>query len=257
MTFFCPSCSKQIVHNNVAWSRCDTCHAMVFPQTSDLKVIVAHESENIAARIGFIVAETGLWPMHAPNGAIAMHLLEKKHPHAAVLDVALPEVMSFQIIERIRSRKEFNGIKVILIASVFNHTAYKRRPTSLYGADDYVEQHHVHDLLPEKLCALLQIPAPSSHEKFKAIDGPDTRNELNRSERILTLARSIAADVALYHQQELSKLSKGERDERLDVAIDEGRRLLADMVGGQAAVQGDPIAEALAAIVAELRGGTA
>ena len=47
---------------------------------------------------------------------------------------------------------------VILIASVFNKTAYKRTPHSLYGADDYVEQHHIPDMLPVKLARLIGLP---------------------------------------------------------------------------------------------------
>ena len=50
---------------------------------------------------------------------------------------------------RTRSSKRPSGARrrhgVVLVASIYNRTGYKRRPTSLYGADDYVEQHHIPD----------------------------------------------------------------------------------------------------------------
>ncbi len=47
---------------------------------------------------------------------------------------------------------------MVLVASVYNRTGYKRRPTSLYGADDYVEQHHIPDALVGKLERLIGAP---------------------------------------------------------------------------------------------------
>ena len=257
MTIPCPSCDTQVSVDDSAWARCEGCRAMVFPRTNGLPVVVAHASERIAARLGVIVAETGLQPLHAPHGAAAMQLIELKHPVAAVLDVGLPEVMSFQIIERVRARPELSRTKVVLVASVFNRTAYKRRPTSLYGADDYVEQHHVHDLLPRKLCALLSLPAPSGDGSSGVIGSADTREDLGFGERVRALSRSIAADVALYHPDEVARRLRGESSQVLDKALDEGRRLLVEMVGALRVGSGDPLGEAFDSLVAELRGGSA
>ena len=48
-------------------------------------------------------------------------------------------------------RRRAPTTRVVLVASIYNRTGYKRRPTSLYGADDYVEQHHIPDALVGKL----------------------------------------------------------------------------------------------------------
>ena len=57
--------------------------------------------------------------------------------------------------ERLRGKPSLSDTGIILIASVFQHTRYKRAPTSLYGADDYVEKHHIRDRLLEKITRLL------------------------------------------------------------------------------------------------------
>src|SRR5205807_6370680 len=90
------------------------------------------------------------------EGRQASAALARK-PSALVLDVALPDVHAFELVEEAHNKAP--EIRVVLVASVYNRTGYKRRPTSLYGADDYVEQHHIPDSLLVKLERLIG-PAP-------------------------------------------------------------------------------------------------
>jgi len=76
-------------------------------------------------------------------------------PQVVLLDVALPGLPAFEICERLRGTPALAGTGIILIASVFQQTRYKRAPTSLYGADDYIEKHHIPDWLPGKVARLL------------------------------------------------------------------------------------------------------
>ena len=95
--------------------------------------------------------------MHAVGeGRAALAALERR-PAALVLDVALPAVHAYEIVEEVKRRAP--DTRVVLVASIYNRTGYKRRPTSLYGADDYVEQHHIPDALLVKLERLIG-PAP-------------------------------------------------------------------------------------------------
>jgi len=53
--------------------------------------------------------------------------------------------------------------KVVLVSAIYDKTRYKRAPSSLYGADDYIERHHIHDGLIPKLKKMLGIEnSPSS-----------------------------------------------------------------------------------------------
>jgi DNA-binding response OmpR family regulator len=256
VSIVCPTCGEGLAPSAGAWTRCGSCRSLVFEPESGPEVIVAHESEPLALRITGVLSHEGFRPLHAPRGDAALRMLDTQRPRAAVLDVGLSDVMSFQLIERIRASAEFAKIPVILVASVFNRTAYKRRPTSLYGADDYVEQHHVHDLLPEKLRRLMQLPA-SSQSGAGAVEqvlAQDTRPELCGAERLRALAHSIVADIALYNQEEIDRASRGESSERLRPMLEEGRLLLADMARGQAQASFDYIGQAFEALVADVRG---
>src|SRR5690606_33684975 len=75
---------------------------------------------------------------------------------AMVLDVALPGTLAcYELIQLAKTGLPQPISAVVLVASVFRRTSYKRRPTSLYGADDYVELHRLGDQLPGKLWYLL------------------------------------------------------------------------------------------------------
>ena len=97
---------------------------------------------------------------HAGGAALA------QAPSALVLDVAVGGRLAYEVVEEARKHA---STRVVLIASIYNRTGYKRRPTSLYGADDYVEQHHIPDALVPKLSSIgdppAPVPAPPPHQE--------------------------------------------------------------------------------------------
>ena len=230
---------------------------MLFRPNGGPRVIVAHECETIAQQIGVVLLDAGFAPLRAQYGSQALGLLDRFQPVALVVDVALSDVMSFQLIDHLRRKEELRGVKVVLVASVFNKVAYKRRPTTLYGADDYVEQHHIPDMLPRKLCRLLGMGEPgdgTAHlERCQSIHDGEVRTDLSGSERVRALARSIVADIALYNEAELGKCMQQGNLGPLESALAEGRRLLAEMSPAGDLPAGDPIMEAFEALVEEMR----
>jgi CheY-like chemotaxis protein len=118
------------------------------------RVVVAHEADDIRDAALRVVRELGLEGVGVADGDSARALVLSTPPPAAlVVDVGLPRVLAYQLVDEVRAVGAKIGI--ILVASVYSRTAYKRRPASLHGADDYVEQHHVPDQLGEKLLRVL------------------------------------------------------------------------------------------------------
>jgi response regulator RpfG family c-di-GMP phosphodiesterase len=64
-------------------------------------------------------------------------------------------MFGFELCDIIKKSPLLKGIGVILIASIYDKTRYKRAPQSLYGADDYIERHHIEDELLIKVQRLL------------------------------------------------------------------------------------------------------
>ena len=124
-------------------------------------VLVAHDSDAVRDSIASVLHEAGYAVDSAGDGNEALKKAVENRPQAMVLDVGLPGIYGFELCERLKGSGETNGIKIILLSSVYDMKRYKRTPVSLYGADDYIEKHHIPDFLPEKLQKLL---SPSSDD---------------------------------------------------------------------------------------------
>jgi len=82
----------------------------------------------------------------------------------------------------------------------------------------------------------------------RILDG-EARTDLFGGERVVALARSIVADIALYHEGEV----RG-GDGSLTEELAEGRRLLLEMVDADELGDVDPIGSAFAEVVRALEG---
>ncbi len=188
-------------------------------------------------------------------------------PAALVVDVALPDVLGYELCEEV-NRQQLST-KVILIASVYSKTAYKRRPSSLYGASDYVEQHHIVDQLADKLGHVLRrgdlgalevarrrrLSATGEHKALKIREAGEARlafrykNRAEAMERAKGLARLLVADLALYCGEAIESWraagGTGELPAELAADVEEGRRLYQLRVPPEIAGERDFFDEAL------------
>jgi predicted Zn finger-like uncharacterized protein len=118
-------------------------------------VLVAHDSAVVRDTICGVVLDAGFEADTAADGVEALRKAVENKPRAIVLDVGLPGIYGFELCERLKGSRETTDIKIILLSSVYDMRRYKRTPVSLYGADDYIEKHHIPDFLPAKLQKLI------------------------------------------------------------------------------------------------------
>ena len=256
----CPLCHVPSAPLETDVARCSACDGLLFRPTEGPRVLVAYDHDAMAEQIGRELQRTGFSVTRVKDGTQALRALDELAPDALVLDVGLSGAMTFDVIQAVRQRRRLAASKVVLVSSVYNKAAYKRRPTNLYGADDYVEQHHVHDMLPEKICSLLGISAlvsdstPTQTPERIVAAAHQPSGLAQGAERVRELAHSIVADIALYHQAEIELIAQGGDVSALAAALDEGRRLLRELATGTQ-VDGDPLREAFDSFVSDMRGG--
>jgi DNA-binding response OmpR family regulator len=230
------------------------------------RVVVAHGEAAIRDSAVAVARSAGHEVIAVPDGESVRLLLRTTPPPAAlVVDVALPGALGYELCDEIAAM----GLptRVILIASVYSKTAYKRRPTSLYGAADYVEQHHIVDQLGPKLGALLEgYAAPvrrrsmsdTGEQKAAAIrDAGEERlaftyrNRREGEDRARSLARLLVADMMLYVGDLIADWrARGAPDdmpEELRADVAEARRLYALRVPPEIAAARDYFGDALRA----------
>jgi len=233
-----------------------------------MRVVVAHGESAIRESAIAVARSEGYEVIGVADGLSARILLTSSpHPAALVVDVALPDVLGYELCEEVRRREL--STKVILVASVYSKTAYKRRPTSLYGASDYVEQHHIVDQLADKLRSLLQgaeskpmdgarrrrLSATGEHKALKIREAGEDRMAFRYSnrgealERARSLARLLVADLMLYCGDAVQAWraagASGEMPDAIAGDVEEGRRLYELRVPAEIARERDYFEEAL------------
>lgn len=213
------------------------------------RVLVATDGDDSQSLIDEVLAAAGYALLAVRSGDEAWEAVRSWRPRVALLDVALPGVPAFEICDRVRADQELRGTGLILIASVFQQTRYKRAPVSLYGADDYIEKHHIRDALPMKVSRLIPpgaapagAPGPAPGPPHPVIDerekqtlileelyGTEGREHpgLERlRENLRRYARIIVSDIALYNQELVEQgIREGTFTELLKKELEEGHRL--------------------------------
>lgn len=218
------------------------------------RIVVAHDGEPTLKLIESILTEAGYSVTTVSEGVDAVVAIEREKPFLAILDVALPRIYGFEICDRLKESEESSDVKVVLIAAIYEKTRYKRQPTSLYGADDYIEKHHIQDCILDKVRRLAsQGTAPAGNAVreetvFRPVPPEEApareqqamemlREELTefpagsqvdpqQAEAARRFARIILSDIALYNQGAVEEGIRSDSfHEVLAAELREGREL--------------------------------
>lgn len=238
-------------------------------KSNGLRVLVAHSDSELCDVVASILTREGISFSICHDGEAALKSLDSTPPQVALMDVALPGLYGFEVVEKVRKRPGLENVKIILLSSVYNKAAYKRTPQTLYGADDYLEKHHIPDSLITKIQRLVTgvspqeapLPQESQEEvdkgeeqfqsemntKLREADEHETGTDAGSVdlEKAQRLARIIVSDIALYNQE---KVEAGVRDgnfyEVLHDEVTEGRKLYESRVSADILGMGDFLSDA-------------
>ena len=110
-------------------------HKAAIAQTGD-RVLVVDDEPDIVALVAYHLARAGYRVSTASNGAEALKAAHEEQPALIVLDLMLPELSGFQVLERVRGDKALSETPVLML------TARREEPDRVQGlslgADDYL-----------------------------------------------------------------------------------------------------------------------
>ena len=214
--------------------RCARCKHVFTVSSKRPCILVAKEDMNFRSFIRELLEKEPFDLVFSGDGADALEKIRQLHPSLAILDVALPKIFGFELAEILKSDPMTRDIRIILLTAIYDKTRYKRLPESLYGADDYIEAHHIKDKLLIKIRNLLPGLSQQQIATKETVRKPDAEKrsfEDTLSEEIRNksrrLARIIISDIALYNQKKVEEgIKNGNLEQRLAQELQEGEVMM-------------------------------
>lgn len=258
--FKCPKCTTILLIKKPAEKPPETARPKALDKN---RILIAMSREDVAGKMTTILAGDGFSVTGSADGVDAMVKAAKELPYVAIVDVSLPKIYGHEVCKRLKSGAETRDIKVVLYASVHDKDKYRRPPSSLYGADAYIEDHEIESGLLDKVHTLVTgapltkepqqksveqqvpstppVPEPGEPEVEKvAAPGvtPEAEDEwIGKAKR---LARTVLADVFLYNPQKAEDaLRSGNFLNVFTQEIHEGRKLYESRIPQDVRNKGD------------------
>lgn len=217
------------------------------------KILVAHERPVVGRAIARVLAAQGFVTTTVDDGDAVRRTLESDSWDGLVLDVALPGPPVHQLVALAKTGVPLALRAVVLIASVFRRSSYKRRPQQLYGADAYVEGHQLGAELASKLWRLLSADPSGLDGMVEAealLAELQSADERTPVERARVLAELLVADLLMYAGEKLSDADDASVPSILARELEQAREHLRGAVDPQTLTE-DPIATALDGLLRE------
>lgn len=182
------------------------------------RVLIADEARAFREFLRYSLEELGCRVSVVDDGSSVEAILsDRKLPHLIFMNVVLRGTLGFVLCENIKNSPALSHIKVVLIGAIYRMDRFRRDPTNIYGADDYIEEIIVKHDLQERVRSLLG--ARMENAIVREQGAPADVLEYARR-----LARIILSDIVVYNQERMDEyiLSDSFYTE-LSNEIDEGR----------------------------------
>ncbi|MBI5852547.1 MAG: response regulator [Planctomycetes bacterium] len=103
---------------------------------SSFKVLVVDDEPFIARSLAFVLRKGKYQVLEARDGQEALAIIEREHPDLVFLDVMMPKLDGFQVVEKVRSNSALDGVRIVLLTARGQDADREKGHT--VGADAYV-----------------------------------------------------------------------------------------------------------------------
>lgn len=269
--FKCPKCSTVLVVKKPP---------IQLKKTLDKnKILVAHSNPEVIHTIKSLLTQEGYTVVTSHDGIDTMVKALKEYPFVVIIEVILPKIYGFEVCKRLKSRAETKNIKVVLITSPHDKEKYRREPSSLYGADEYLEDHAITSELTEKIRSIRGItekvpeqitepppkipepPQPETMPEPQLKTEPTVKEEVapheetvfdEGVERAKRLSRTIINDIYLYNAAKLDASIKNDSFYTVFASeLKEGQKLYENRISPEVRNKGNFFNETIGKFIAE------
>lgn len=117
------------------------------------KVLVVDDEPNIVLSLEFLMEQAGFEVATAEDGEQALAQVRDDQPDLLLLDISLPGISGFDVLERLRSEEATARLPIIMLTA--HGRDVEREKGMALGADDYITKPFSTQALVEKVKTLL------------------------------------------------------------------------------------------------------
>ena len=81
-------------------------------------ILIVEDEKDLAEIVSEILKMAGFKTMQAYNGQQALDIVEKNKPDAMILDLKMPVMDGYGVIERLRSRPDFKELPILIMTTL-------------------------------------------------------------------------------------------------------------------------------------------
>ncbi len=170
---------------------------------SGKKAIIADSDDQFSDFLSSLLKEAGVDSVVTDKGDHAWNMIQTNSYDLVLINVCLEGMLGIEIVDRIRSLPNINGLKVVLIGAIHRAYRYHAAPTELYGADAYIENLISAGDFYKVLKRLFTI---SDSEQENILDIPEEPAQIKAAKG---LARKILSDIIA---SDITKAERGIRN---------------------------------------------
>ena len=100
------------------------------------KVLIVDDEHNIVTALEYLLQKSGYEVRVAETGDDALAQLDAFRPDLVLLDVMMPKVSGYEVCQRVRSRPEWQGVKIVMLSAKGREVEVSKGMS--LGADLYV-----------------------------------------------------------------------------------------------------------------------
>lgn len=126
------------------------------------KILVVDDEPNIVLSLEFLMQQAGFEVSTALDGETALALVNETPPDLVLLDISLPGISGFEVLEQLRSQAAFKRLPIVMLTA--HGREVEREKGLALGADDYITKPFSTRQLAEKVQALLNESASGTQE---------------------------------------------------------------------------------------------
>ncbi|MBX3677543.1 MAG: response regulator [Rhodocyclaceae bacterium] len=119
------------------------------------RILIVDDEPNIVVSLEFLMKREGFEVAVAGDGEAALQAMEQLKPDLVLLDIMLPKMNGFEVCQTIRSRPEWQSVKIVMLTAKGRDTEVAKG-TAL-GADAYMTKPFSTKDLIEQVRQLLEV----------------------------------------------------------------------------------------------------